>query len=54
MSSLYIGASAFTAAGWEGSFYPEGINADYTRVMLHFDDIAHRFIHTESDHSRAI
>ena len=24
MPSLYIGTSAFTAAGWEGSFYPEG------------------------------
>src|ERR1039458_7357289 len=24
MASLYIGISAFTAAGWEGSFYPEG------------------------------
>jgi len=22
MSSLYIGTSAFTAAGWEGTFYP--------------------------------
>src|ERR1700693_1140626 len=24
MASLYIGTSAFTAAGWEGSFYPAG------------------------------
>jgi uncharacterized protein YecE (DUF72 family) len=24
MSSLYIGTSAFTAAGWEGTFYPPG------------------------------
>ena len=24
MSSLYIGTSTFTAAGWEGSFYPSG------------------------------
>src|ERR1700675_1164481 len=24
MDSLYIGTSAFTAAGWEGSFYPRG------------------------------
>jgi uncharacterized protein YecE (DUF72 family) len=30
MASLYIGTSAFTAAGWEGSFYPEGTKpADY-------------------------
>jgi uncharacterized protein YecE (DUF72 family) len=30
MPSLYIGTSAFTAAGWEGSFYPEGTKpADY-------------------------
>src|SRR5712692_10984294 len=24
MPSLYIGTSAFTAVGWEGSFYPKG------------------------------
>jgi uncharacterized protein YecE (DUF72 family) len=30
MPSLYIGTSAFTAAGWEGSFYPPGTKpADY-------------------------
>src|ERR1700674_5795821 len=30
MPSLYIGTSAFTAAGWEGSFYPPGTkSADY-------------------------
>jgi hypothetical protein len=30
MASLYIGTSAFTAAGWEGSFYPPGLkSADY-------------------------
>jgi uncharacterized protein YecE (DUF72 family) len=30
MASLYIGTSAFTAAGWEGSFYPKGMKpADY-------------------------
>jgi len=30
MPSLYIGTSAFTAAGWEGSFYPLGMKpADY-------------------------
>jgi uncharacterized protein YecE (DUF72 family) len=27
---LYLGTSAFTAAGWEGSFYPQGMrSADY-------------------------
>jgi len=32
MPSLYIGTSAFTAAGWEGSFYPEGTKpADFLR-----------------------
>jgi uncharacterized protein YecE (DUF72 family) len=32
MASLYIGTSAFTAAGWEGSFYPPGTKpADYLR-----------------------
>ncbi len=30
MPSLYVGTSAFTAAGWEGSFYPPGMkSADY-------------------------
>jgi uncharacterized protein YecE (DUF72 family) len=30
MASLYIGTSAFTATGWEGTFYPPGIKpADY-------------------------
>jgi hypothetical protein len=30
MESLFIGTSAFTAAGWEGSFYPQGTkSADY-------------------------
>jgi uncharacterized protein YecE (DUF72 family) len=30
MTGLHIGTSAFTAAGWEGSFYPEGMKpADY-------------------------
>ena len=30
MASLYIGTSAFTAVGWEGSFYPPGTkSADY-------------------------
>jgi uncharacterized protein YecE (DUF72 family) len=32
MSSLYIGTSTFTAAGWEGTFYPPGMKpADYLR-----------------------
>ena len=30
MASLYMGTSAFTAAGWEGTFYPKGTKpADY-------------------------
>jgi uncharacterized protein YecE (DUF72 family) len=30
MPDLHIGTSAFTAAGWEGSFYPKGLKpADY-------------------------
>ena len=30
MASLYTGTSAFTAAGWEGTFYPPGMKpADY-------------------------
>jgi uncharacterized protein YecE (DUF72 family) len=30
MNPIFIGTSAFTAAGWEGTFYPEGIKpADY-------------------------
>jgi uncharacterized protein YecE (DUF72 family) len=32
MPSLYIGTSAFTAAGWEGKFYPPGTEpADFLR-----------------------
>jgi uncharacterized protein YecE (DUF72 family) len=32
MASLYIGTSAFTTAGWEGTFYPPGTKpADYLR-----------------------
>ncbi len=30
MNKIHLGTSAFTAAGWEGSFYPEGMKpADY-------------------------
>jgi uncharacterized protein YecE (DUF72 family) len=30
MPDMHIGTSAFTAAGWEGSFYPKGVKpADY-------------------------
>jgi uncharacterized protein YecE (DUF72 family) len=30
MTGIHIGTSAFTAAGWEGSFYPDGMKpADY-------------------------
>jgi uncharacterized protein YecE (DUF72 family) len=30
MTKLHIGTSAFTAAGWEGAFYPAGMMpADY-------------------------
>jgi hypothetical protein len=30
MVELHLGTSAFTAAGWEGSFYPEGMKpADF-------------------------
>jgi uncharacterized protein YecE (DUF72 family) len=30
MTEVKIGTSAFTAAGWEGSFYPPGMKpADY-------------------------
>src|SRR6266566_2783209 len=41
MASLYIGTSAFTAAGWEGSFYPEGTKpADYlTYYAKHFNSV---------------
>jgi len=41
MSSLYIGTSAFTAAGWEGTFYPEGTKpADYLRYYAqHFNSV---------------
>jgi uncharacterized protein YecE (DUF72 family) len=41
MSSLYIGTSAFTAAGWEGTFYPPGTKpADYLRYYAqHFNSV---------------
>jgi uncharacterized protein YecE (DUF72 family) len=36
MPSLYIGTSAFTAAGWEGSLYPEGTKpADFLCYYAH-------------------
>src|SRR6266478_2127614 len=41
MASLYIGTSAFTAAGWEASFYPEGTKpADYLAYYAkHFNSV---------------
>jgi len=38
---LRVGTSAFTAAGWEGTFYPEGMKpADYlTYYAQHFDTV---------------
>src|ERR1700681_3203068 len=41
MASLYIGTSAFTAAGWEGSFYPKGAKpADFLRYYVqHFNSV---------------
>src|ERR1700747_3666311 len=41
MPSLYIGTSAFTAAGWEGSFYPEGTKpADFLSYYArHFNSV---------------
>ncbi len=39
--SIHLGTSAFTAAGWEGSFYPRGMkSADYlTFYAQHFDTV---------------
>jgi len=41
MPSLYIGTSAFTAAGWEGTFYPPGTKpAGFLRYYeQHFDSV---------------
>lgn len=41
MADLYIGTSAFTAAGWEGSFYPAGMKpADFlTFYATKFDSV---------------
>jgi len=41
MAELHIGTSAFTAAGWEGSFYPAGMKpADYlTYYATKFDTV---------------
>ena len=41
MAELHIGKSAFTAAGWEGSFYPAGMKpADYlTYYATKFDTV---------------
>jgi len=41
MPPLYIGTSAFTAAGWEGTFYPEGTKpADFLRhYAQHFNSV---------------
>src|ERR1700678_2333616 len=41
MSTIHLGTSAFTAAGWEGSFYPEGMKpADFlTYYATKFDTV---------------
>jgi uncharacterized protein YecE (DUF72 family) len=41
MSEIYLGTSAFTASGWEGSFYPKGMKpADYlTYYATKFDSV---------------
>jgi len=37
MASLYIGTSAFTASGWEGTFYPKGTKpADFLNYYAHY------------------
>jgi uncharacterized protein YecE (DUF72 family) len=41
MAEIHLGTSAFTAAGWEGSFYPAGMkSADYlTYYATKFDSV---------------
>jgi uncharacterized protein YecE (DUF72 family) len=41
LAEIHLGTSAFTAAGWEGSFYPRGMkSADYlTFYARHFDTV---------------
>jgi uncharacterized protein YecE (DUF72 family) len=41
LSGIHLGTSAFTAAGWEGSFYPKGMKpADYlTYYATKFDTV---------------
>ena len=41
MSNIHLGTSAFTAAGWEDSFYPKGMKAaDYlTYYATKFDTV---------------
>ncbi len=41
MTGIHLGTSAFTAAGWDGSFYPEGMKpADYlTYYATKFDTV---------------
>ena len=41
MPPIFIGTSAFTAAGWEGTFYPEGTQpADFLRYYAqHFNSV---------------
>ena len=32
---MYLGTSSFTAAGWEGTFYPKGMrSADYVAMKF--------------------
>ena len=40
-TSIRIGTSAFTAAGWPGTFYPEGMKSiDYlSHYAQHFDTV---------------
>jgi uncharacterized protein YecE (DUF72 family) len=43
-AEIRLGASAFTAAGWEGSFYPAGL-----RPAEYLSSHARRFITVEVD-----